>query len=68
MARKPLDKLKHGTKIINTLSKPLFFAEIAKATSLDTKILQSALARLKKNAYVVQVPSGAWKKEAQHED
>ena len=60
---KPLDKLKHGDKIVNALDNPLFFAELVKATSLDTKTLQAALARLKKNGYISQASSGVWKKE-----
>lgn len=60
--QKPLDKIKHGPKILAAMEEEaLFFVEdIRRATGLDKKTLQSVLSRLLKNRYLYKNDRGQW--------
>lgn len=59
---KPLNKIKHGEKVIGCMSTgALFFVDdIRRATSLDDKTLRSVLSRLLKNGYLTKNDRGQW--------
>lgn len=57
---KPLDKIKYGEKIVSCLTKPMFFDDIRRFTSLDAKTLQTALNRLVKHGYLEKDSKGLW--------
>jgi predicted transcriptional regulator of viral defense system len=52
--KKALDKIKHGTKIVNAMpEEELFFVEdIKRVTGLDDKTLRQVVNSLLKNGYV----------------
>lgn len=60
--QKPLDKIKHGDKILAAMEEEaLFFVEdIRRATGLDKKTLQGVLSRLLKNRYLYKNDRGQW--------
>lgn len=60
MATKPLSKLKYGERIVDALEGPMMFDDLRRATFLDSKTLQSCLARLVKHGYVHKDPKGQW--------
>lgn len=61
MATKPLSKLKHGERIVSAFTGlPMMFDELRRATFLDVKTLQTALARLVKHGYVHKDTKGQW--------
>lgn len=59
---KPLEKIKYGLKIVETMEEgKLFFVEdIRRATGLDEKTLRGVLPRLLKNRYLQKNERGQW--------
>jgi DNA-binding IclR family transcriptional regulator len=62
MNSKPLEKIKHGLKIVEAMEDgQLFFVEdIRRATGLDEKTLRGVLPRLLKNRYLYKNERGQW--------
>jgi len=62
---KPLEKIKHGLKIVEAMEEgKLFFVEdIRRATGLDEKTLRGVLLRLLKNRYLEKNARGQWFKQ-----
>jgi predicted transcriptional regulator of viral defense system len=58
--KKPLDKIKHGTKIVNAMpEEELFFVEdIKRVTGLDDKTLRQVVNSLLKNGYLYRNEHG----------
>ena len=61
MKVKALETIKYGQQVANSLpaGELFFFADIQKATGLDTKSLQTALTRMFKNGYITR-EDGRW--------
>lgn len=55
-----LDKIKHGHRILDALSAPMFLADIASATSIDSKTVQNTLNKLHKEGFIVKDKAGRW--------
>lgn len=65
MNSKPLEKIKHGLKIVEAMEEgKLFFVEdIRRATGLDEKTLRGVLPRLLKNRHLEKNERGQWFKQ-----
>lgn len=61
-AQKPLEKIKHGVKIVDSMVPGrLFFVEdIRRASGLDDRSLRSTLAQLLKHGYLEKNERGQW--------
>lgn len=55
-----LDKIKHGQRILDALSAPMFLADIASTTSIDSKTVQNAINKLHKEGFIVKDKTGRW--------
>lgn len=64
MTNKPLEKIKHGLKVVEAMEDgKLFFVEdIRRATGLDERTLRGVLPRLLKNRYLFKNERGQWYK------
>ena len=62
MSQKALEKIKHGSKIVDSMAagQLLFVEDISRASGLDDKSLRLALQRLLKYGYVQKNHRGQW--------
>jgi DNA-binding IclR family transcriptional regulator len=69
MRQKPIEKIKHGPKVVAALEEEaLFFVEdIRRATGLDDKTLRGVLASLLKNHYLFKNERGQWYRLSENE-
>lgn len=55
-----LEDIKYASRILNSLDHPRMFEDLKRNTSIEGKVLQTALRRLQKLGYVDKNDSGLW--------